>query len=89
MVQEPSARLPSSALSPQVRFPPRRPPGSLSRHRSLMPLAVVGGGLYVWVSGDRIWNAVDEGTRTAVAARFATATTAVGWGNSDAVNDQP
>ena len=53
----------------------------------LMPLAVVGGGLYVWMSGDRIWNAVDEGTRTAVEARFAAAATAVGWGNSNAADD--
>ena len=55
----------------------------------LMPIAVVGGGLYVWVSGDRIWDAVDEGTRTAVEARFAAAAAAVGWGGSEAPAGQP
>ena len=55
----------------------------------LMPLAVAGGGLYVWVSGDRIWNAVDEGTRTMVEARFAAAATAVGWEDSEATDDLP
>jgi hypothetical protein len=54
----------------------------------VMPLAVVGGGLYVWVSGDRIWNAVHEDTRTTVEARFAAAAAAVGWGDSEAA-DRP
>ena len=54
----------------------------------LMPISVVGGGLYVWVSGNRIWDAVDEGTRTAVEARFAAAAAAVGWGDSEAADDQ-
>ena len=55
----------------------------------LMPIAVIGGGLYVWVSGNRIWDAVDEGTRTAVEARFAAAAAAVGWRDSEAADDQP
>ena len=55
----------------------------------VMPLAVVGGGLYVWVSGDRIWNAVHEDTRTAVEARFAAAAAAVGWRDSAAADDRP
>ena len=55
----------------------------------LMPLAVAGGGFYLWVSGDRIWNAVDEGTRTMVEARFVAAATAVGWGYSEATDDLP
>ena len=54
----------------------------------VMPLAVVGAGLYVWVSGDRIWNAVHEDTRTTVEARFAAAAAAVGWGDSEAA-DRP
>lgn len=39
----------------------------------LLPVAVVGGGFYVWVSADRIWDALDEDTRAAVEARFAAA----------------
>ena len=54
----------------------------------VMPVAVVGGGLYLWVSGDRIWNAVHEDTRTRVEARFAAAAAAVGWGDSEAA-DRP
>ncbi len=54
----------------------------------VMPVAVVGGGLYLWVSGDRIWNAVHEDTRTTVEARFAAAAAAVGWGDSEAA-DRP
>ena len=54
----------------------------------VMPVAVVTGGLYVWVSGDRIWNAVHEDTRTAVEARFADAAAALGWGDSEAA-DRP
>lgn len=55
----------------------------------LTPLAVVGGGLYVWVSGDRIWDALDEGARTAVKARFAATAAAVEWSNAEAaVDDQ-
>ena len=55
----------------------------------VMPVAVVGGGLYVWVSGDRIWNAVHEDTRTAVEARFAAAAAAVGWGGDSEAAVRP
>ena len=36
----------------------------------LVPLAVVGGSAYVWVSGDRVWRALDDGTRTVLKARL-------------------
>ena len=39
----------------------------------LVPVAVAGGGLYVWVSANRIWDAMDDATRTEVEARFAAA----------------
>ena len=32
----------------------------------LVPLAVVGGSAYVWVSSDRVWNALDNETRTVI-----------------------
>ena len=32
----------------------------------LVILAVVGGSAYVWVSGDRVWYALDDETRTAI-----------------------
>ena len=37
----------------------------------VVPLAVVGGGAYVWVSGERVWGALDEETREAAEARLA------------------
>ena len=37
----------------------------------LVPLAVVGGTAYVWVSGDRIWQALDDRTRAAIVAQQA------------------
>ena len=54
----------------------------------VVPLAVVFGGGYVLVSGERIWDALGEGTRTAVEARFAAVATAVPWGSSEAAADQ-
>lgn len=35
----------------------------------LIPLAVVAGSAYVWVSSERIWNALDDETRAAVVGR--------------------
>ncbi|MYH28448.1 MAG: GIY-YIG nuclease family protein [Acidobacteria bacterium] len=55
----------------------------------VMPVAVVGGGLYLWVSGDRIWDALHEDTRTAVEARFAAAAAAVGWNDSETADGRP
>lgn len=55
----------------------------------VMPVAVVGGGLYLWVSGDRIWDALHEDTRTAVETRFAAAAAAVGWSDSEAADGRP
>jgi hypothetical protein len=37
----------------------------------VVPLAVVGGGAYVWVSGERVWGALDDETREAAEARLA------------------
>ena len=34
----------------------------------LVPIAVLGGGWYIWNSGDRIWNALDEKQKEAVIA---------------------
>ena len=43
----------------------------------LVPLAVVGGTAYVWVSGDRIWLALDDETRAAIVAQQAAAQGAI------------
>ena len=37
----------------------------------LVPLAVVGGTAYVWVSGDRIWRALGDETRAVIVAQQA------------------
>ena len=45
----------------------------------LVPLAVIGGGgAYVWMSSERIWEALDSGTRTGAEARLATMQDAIG-----------
>ncbi len=36
----------------------------------LVPLAVVGGSAYVWVSSDRVWNALDNETRAVIEAQL-------------------
>ena len=36
----------------------------------LIPLAVVGGSAYFWVSGNRVWRALDDETRATVKARL-------------------
>ena len=38
----------------------------------LVPLAIVGGAAYVWVSSDRIWQALDDESRAAVEAHLST-----------------
>lgn len=36
----------------------------------LVPLAVVGGSAYIWVSSDRVWNALDNETRAVIEAQL-------------------
>ena len=44
----------------------------------LVPLAVVGGSAYVWVSSDRVWNALDDETRAALKTRLVVVLGAIG-----------
>ena len=53
----------------------------------LVPLAVVGGTAYVWVSGDRIWQALDDETRAAIVAQQAAVQGAI-RDHARAVRDQ-
>ena len=44
----------------------------------LVPLALVGGSAYVWVSSDRVWNALDDETRAALKTRLVVVLGAIG-----------
>ena len=49
-----------------------------------VPISVVAGGAYVWVSGKRIWNAIDDETKGSVTTQINNATAAVENGLSTA-----